>query len=263
MRYFFITGLGRSGSAFLANLLAQDPAARVEHEPFPDDNLHLPLAYYGGAGASVRDYVRRRRAEIESRTAGTVGLYGEVNSLLRYFTDDLRQVFDDPPLLFLVRDGRRYVESAYVRNVYTPEAGHAHIVPKDGDPWASDWSGFGRFEKLCWYWQHTNEHLAAQLGTFVRFEDLLRGYDVLRDRVLAPTGVRIEEAVYRAEVGRPRNTKEDFARRRFGSRLRLGRRPTIPPDRHLGPWTPAMDASFEAICGATMRRFGYHGEKPA
>jgi hypothetical protein len=258
MRYFFITGLGRSGSAFLAGLLGLDPGARVEHEPFPDDSLHLPLAYYGTATACVRDYVRQRRRAIDARWAGSVGRYGEVNSLLRYFTDDLREVFDDPLLLFLVRDGRRYIESAYVRDVYTPDAGHAHIVPKDDDPWARDWPRFSRFEKLCWYWQHTNDHLAAAVGAFVRFEDILGDYAVLRDRVLTPAGVSIAAEQYRREIARPRNTTADFTRRRFGGRFRLGRRAgAIPPERRLGDWTPALDASFEAICGATMRRFGY------
>ena len=258
MRYFFITCLGRSGSAFLADLLNQDPDARVEHEPFRDDYLHLPLAYYGGAHRCVRDYIRSRRERIEARVHDSVAIYGEVNSLLRYFTDDIREVFDDPPLMFIVRNGRRYVESAYVRGIYSAEATHAHIVPKDDDPWVDHWKEFGRFEKLCWYWSHTNAHLLAKVERFTRLEDLVRDYGALREHVLVPTGVSISEEAHRRSAERPRNTTADFVRMRFRERLRLPwRRSASPAGRPLGPWTEAMEQSFQAICGETMRRLGY------
>lgn len=258
MRFFFITGLGRSGSAFLAHLLNLDPKALVQHEPFREDYLHLPLGYYGGAQQSVAGYVRERRQLVERKLDAGVAIYGEVNSLLRYFTDELREAFDDPVQLFVVRNGRSYVKSAFVRTVYTEESLHAHILPKDDDPWVSCWRDFDRFARLCWYWNHTNGYLASKLARFVRFEDLLRDYEVLRTAVLEPTGVTISRDVYQQEAARPRNTSTDFMRSRFGRGWRSFWRPVAVPAEHLlGEWTASREKTFQAICGDTMRRLGY------
>jgi hypothetical protein len=230
----------------------------VAHEPYPEDFHYLPIAYYGGADDVLRSYIKRRRSELESRLPAGVEVYGEVNSLLRYFTPQLQEEYGDPFMAFLVRNGRDFVRSAYIRNVYTKNATHTHIVPKDGDPWVDYWFEFSRFKKLCWYWNHTNSHLAECLSRSIRFEDLLGSYATLKEAILKPLDLSLSEEVYRRELVNPRNTSAEYERKRLRSRFSWFRRKSSSsPSPRLGDWTEEMEQSFSTLCGETMARLGY------
>jgi hypothetical protein len=254
---FFIMALGRSGTSFLASLLARDGRGRVNHEPYPLDPRLLVLRYAGGFDAVLGDILKKRFDSLLP-TSGEAEFYGEVNSYLRYEVDWLRSRFD-PVIIHLVRDGRDFVRSAYIRGVYTPLEPDGPIVPKDSDPYAGAWPDMSRFRKLCWYWMHTNEFLASKIGSFVRFEDLLRDYGMFTKGILEPTGVRIPEEMWRREVARPRNTSRAF---RLRSRLLglLRGRKRVPDLTALPPWREwdeDLNGQFLEICGRTMNRFGY------
>jgi hypothetical protein len=257
MRFFFVMALGRSGTNFLASLLARDGRGRVLHEPYPLDSSLLVLRYAGGFDGVVDHLLEERFKELlpdPERNA----FYGEVNSYLRYEVDWLRARFD-PALIHLVRDGRDFVRSAYIRGVYTPLEPSGPIVPKDGEPHAGQWPRMTRFQRLCWYWMHTNEFLASRIYSFVRFEDLLRDYGIFKANILDPTGVQVSREVWRREVERPKNTSRAFRLRSRLVGLLRGRR-RIPDLRPLPPWSKWDDeraGQFWEICGPTMRRFGY------
>lgn len=255
MQYFFILALGRSGTNFLARLLDHDTRGTVRHETYALDSRLMVLRRAGGY-AKVLDHLLEER--FKDRIPAEGEFYGEVNSYLRYEADWLRARFD-PVLLHLVRDGRDFVRSAYIRGVYTPFEIDGPIVPRDDDPYAGRWAEMDRFQRLCWYWMHTNEQLACGVERFVRLEDLLGDYQVLRREVLDPTGLRIDEDVWRREVDRPKNTSRIYRLRLAAARLRRGRQglPNFEPIPHWSRWDDEMTRRFEEICGPTMRRFGY------
>jgi len=257
MRMFFIMALGRSGTKFLASLLAHDRRGRVHHEPYPLDPRLIVLRYAGGFDAVLGNLLQERFAALLPG-AGQAEFYGEINSYLRYEVDWLRSRFD-PLFVHLVRDGRDFVRSAYIRGVYTPLEPDGPIVPKDGDPYAGEWPRMSRFQRLCWYWMHTNEFLATKIAAAVRFEDVLRDYALFREKILEPTGVRVSEQLWRREVERPKNTSQGFRLRSRLVGLLRGKR-SIPDLRPLPPWqewNDDMTGQFNAICGRTMDRFGY------
>jgi len=257
MRMFFIMALGRSGTNFLASLLDRDRRGRVHHEPYPLDPRLIVLRYAGGFDAVLNELLEERFRSLLPGE-GAAEFYGEINSYLRYEVDWLRSRFD-PALIHLVRDGRDFVRSAYIRGVYTPLEPDGPIVPKDSDPYAGKWPRMSRFQRLCWYWMHTNEFLASKIGSAVRFEDLLQDYALFKERILDPTGIRVSEDLWRREVERPRNTSKGF---RLRSRLvgLLRGRKSVPDLRPLPPWpdwNDEMTGQFQSICGQTMHRFGY------
>lgn len=257
MRMFFIMALGRSGTSFLSSMLSRDSRGRVLHEPYPLDPRLIVLRYAGGFDGVV-DHLLEKRFQELLPDPQHCSFYGEVNSYLRYEVDWLRERFD-PAMIHLVRDGRDFVRSAYIRGVYTPLEPSGPIVPKDGDPYSGRWPRMSRFERLCWYWMHTNDYLASRLDSFVRLEDLLDNYGIFREQVLEPTGVRLSEQLWRREIDRPKNTSRAF---RLRSRLvgLLRGRERVPDLRPLPPWSKWDDdltARFWEICGPTMQRFGY------
>lgn len=257
MKIFFILALGRSGTNFLATLLARDPRGRVQHEPYRLDPRLMLLRHAGGFERTLELLLEERfRALLPD--PGEAEFYGEVNSYLRYEAEWLRSRFD-ATVIQLVRDGRDFVRSAWIRGVYTPAEPDGPILPADDDPFAPRWAELSRFQRLCWYWMHSNEQLAAGTDSFVRFEDLLVDYGIFRERVLEPTGVHVSEELWRREVARPRNTSLRFRTRSAVKRL-LGRgapAPAVEPLPHWSDWDAERSAQFWEICEPAMRRFGY------
>jgi hypothetical protein len=257
MRFFFILALGRSGTNFLAGLLGNDRRGRVLHEPYRLDPQLMVLRRAGGFDSALDQMLSSRFEELLP-PSGSAEFYGEVNSYLRYEADWLCARFD-PTLIHLVRDGRDFVRSAYIRGVYTPHEIDGPVVPRDDDPFAGRWAEMTRFQRICWYWMHTNEYLASRVERCVRFEDLLRDYETLRKGILEPTGVQVPEAVWRAEIDRPKNTSRRYRIRLAAARLLRGRKslPRFDPLPHWSDWEDERVRQFREICAPTMRRFGY------
>jgi hypothetical protein len=252
----FVLAQGRSGTAFLADLLARAPRTLVRHE-WPGDSMILSLSRYGRSERAVDALLRQRFEALLPREPG-VEVYGEVNSFLRYNAAWLRRRFD-PLLLHVTRDGRDFVRSAYERDVLTPRQRQLPIVPSDDDPFAEAWPAMSRFERICWIWRHTNEMLGASVERHARLEDLLASHAALRAALLEPLGLEIPQETWRAEVSRPKNTSSGFRARRIAARL-LGR--AGPGERlpHWTQWSDALSEGFWRICGPTMERFGYARE---
>src|SRR5690606_23224140 len=182
----------------------------------------------------VGDLLEERFAALLAR-AGPAPVYGEVNSYLRYNAPWLRRRFD-ATVIHVVRDGRDFVRSAWVRDVQRPEHAQLPIVPDDDDPFAARWSGMSRFQRLCWIWQHSNEVLGASVTRFVRLEDLLSSYDVFRSAVLEPIGLEVTRERWSAAVRKPRNTSSDFVWRRKLRGLLGGRAAAPVAEPPLAPW---------------------------
>ena len=248
---------GRSGTAFLADLLARAPGTLIRHE-WPGDPAILGLSRSGRFERVVEEMLEKR-FEAVLPEAGTVDLYGEVNSLLRYNAGWLTRRFD-PVLLHVTRDGRDFARSAYERDVHTAQHRQLPIVPEDGDPYTDEWPRMSRFERICWIWRHTNEMLGASVSRHARFEDLVASYPAFRAALLEPTGLELDEASWRRAVVRPRNTSAKYRGRRLAARL-LGRGGQ-PGERlpHWSSWSDELTTSFWRICGPTMERFGYSPE---
>lgn len=255
MDFFFMLALGRSGTLSLASLLAQIPHTCVLHEPFTSDRELLSLRY-GGFHKVADNYLAQRFSRIQA-SYSEVPLYGEVNSYLRYEPKWLRQNLGSK-LLHLVRDGRTYVRSAYQRDLYTPRDIQAAIVPKDSDPHAAHWENMSRFERICWYWNHTNAFLADHIESCCRLEDISRDYSLFYQHVLRPLGLELSEQTWQKNARRRRNTGLYYGMKQR-IRALLGRRgkysmQTVP---HWSMWEQAQTDAFWSICGDTMHRLGY------
>lgn len=237
---FFVLAIGRSGTAFLAELLNRGPGVWVVHEPVHDDYAAYQKAFHSEEDAyryihrfrSREIYLRLRHQEFTS--------YGEVNSLLRRHCNALKRAFPRATLLHLVRDGRDVVRSMISRKTMAPEDPNtALIYPPDGDPWKNEWDQMSRFEKLCWYWQTENQYLRQCIGRTVQLERLILSYDSFETELLSPLGIEISKHAWQAAVTRPVNMTNQHR---------------IP---HWSEWGGEREASFWRICGAEMAEYGY------
>lgn len=255
MRYAFVLALGRSGTQFLARMLQHDPRAAVYHEPYAEDRINMALRH-AGLDTVADGKMATRFEEMTRRSAGH-SLHLETNSYLRYEAPWLTQNLN-ATLIHLVRDPRTFVPSAFARDVYTPADIQAPIVPHDSDPYASKWQYMDRFEKICWYWNHSNTHLADTIPNCIQMESILDDYEALNAHILQPFGLQLDKRIWQNEVSRPANTRVRYRCRRILRGL-AGRAPSA---HHMKlptfpEWSQDQQKRFSEICGGTMQRLGY------
>lgn len=258
MKCFFVLSLGRSGTQLFANLLNRDTRAVVHHEPYRWDAQLFSLRAAGGFGEVLDGLLADRFVDLTGR-AGDVDIYGEVNSYLRLETEWLRDNLA-AQILYLARDGRDFVTSAYGRTAYTAWEMQLPIVPSDGDPAAREWRKMDRFERLCWYWAHTNQMLLSE-GNVMQMEKLISDWNYFREGLLEPTGVAVSETDWRRAVARPKNTSLEYRVKARVRRLTGRSGPAVR--KPLGRWTTWSDeqlSAFWKICGGTMLELGYSEE---
>lgn len=237
---FFVLGMGRSGTQFLAELLNHDDSANVFHEPVREDFDAFVKAHKSNEAALnyIKSFRRRKMFGLVKRQ--TITSYGEVNSALRYHASALKAVFPQAKLLHLVRDGRDVVRSVMARQHYTASSSaHHELSPAQDDPLFDTWCGLSRFEKICWLWVDANRRLRQNIEHCVRFEQLVNDYAYFRDQLEHHLGVQIGQTKWSDAVNKPSNTTQKFA---------------LPA---WQKWDSSLIKTFDRICGDEMKQFGY------
>ncbi len=239
-RFFFILGIGRSGTAFLAELLNRAEGAYVFHEPVFEDFMAHAKAHYDQQAAD--DYMQAyRKKEIFVRMRHrTPGVYGEVTSTLRCHAAAIQKAFPGVTLIHLVRDGRAVVRSAMGRRTLTlgnPLSMTLH--PTESDPWKTRWAAMDRFARICWLWQEENARLRKTIGRTVQLERILGSYDYFRDGVLDPCGIHVGEQQWERAIASPRNITTSYQMPKWED------------------WSSEQQRIYREICGDEMAKCGY------
>jgi hypothetical protein len=238
--FFFILALGRSGTAFLANLLNRAHGAHVYHEPAFEDFDAVVRAFYS-PHAAERYMQRFRKKEIFLRMRHTPpGVYGEVNSGLRRHAEAIRTIFPKAALVHLVRDGRDVVRSMMSRRTMTiRDPFTSRIHPTGQDPWRTHWNKMDRFSRICWFWQAENSYLRTIVGKTVQFEKILSSYEYFYNAILTPCQIFIDKKEWEIAVASPNNRTSTFKMQNWDT------------------WTPKQQEVFREICGDEMAKCGY------
>lgn len=239
-KFFFILGVGRSGTAFMANLLDQAQGAYVVHEPVLEDFYGHLKAHYSPQAAE--EYIQGfRKKEIYTRMHHIdSGVYGEVNSPLRCHAKAIKNAFPEAVVIHLVRDGRDVVRSHMSRGtmkINNPFSMQLH--PMQSDPWKERWPKMDRFSRMCWYWQEENSRLRLSVGRTVQFEKILFSYEYFHDEILEPCHIDVDKKTWESAVASPRNTTSNFQMSKWED------------------WTPEQQQIFREICGDEMMKSGY------
>jgi hypothetical protein len=237
---FFVLAIGRSGTKFLADLLANAEGAYVVHEPVKEDFQAYQDAFHNNAKA--RNYIERfRKKEIYLRARGKqIDTYGEVNSVLRRHYNALSEAFPQANFIHLIRDGREVIRSMMSRKTMTSEDLNTRLIhPKKGDSWRKQWPTMTRFEKLCWYWRAENYYLRNSIRYTVQFEKLISSYNYFKEKLLDVLQLSIKEDVWQAAINIPKNATIQY---QF---------------QHWSNWDAKQREAFEKICGTEMKENGY------
>jgi hypothetical protein len=256
-RVFFIFSIGRSGSKFIAELLNKDKRGVVLHHPDPFDKHLIALSYSGEFSNVCNSFLEQRFNKLMKKYHDRL-FYGEYNPYLRFSTDWLKKKFD-PPMMHIVRDGRDFVRSVYIRYLFTPKEISMPLLPKNQEIISRNWFELDRFEQLCWYWKYTNDYLHDKINNYVKLEDLLTDYNHFRNKLTNPLEIEIPFNVWKRFVTRPINTSKGYMLKRTVKRLFFPWRKNISinPIEHWSKWDDSKSEKFWSICGETMNKFNY------
>lgn len=227
---FFCLNSGSCGSKYLVELLAANGYGSCFHEKFPDlDDQGVSYYLDGQEFALSRWIIRLTRHRV----------FLESSNRLFSMTEILSEEFPSAGFIHLYRDGRDFVNSGLNKTIW-PDVMHGPRLR-----YSSRLAGpadAGSFERACWYWRNYNERIADDLqGRYalrLKFEDLIAGrIGELADFLNCPLSLATIPPV---------NTKQDkkLAVKRYES---------------ADDWPADFHATFDRVCGDTMRRLGYSG----
>jgi hypothetical protein len=248
----------------LVKALGVERTVTIEHEYM----VHLvqPLAvrrYWGLASADETQALLARTHGAALHYAATP-LWGDSSNKLSWLIADLAAVFPQARFVHLVRDGRK-VASSYFHKLADecyddrstkimaahlaapnsipappPEKKYWWPQPKSDDPWADEFAGFNRFQRVAWHWAEVNRRIfdtiswvADEQRLFVRLEDL-RAQPSSVASLFEFLGLRFRDEHFSA-FARPHNVNR-------------------PVDKML---TDAQSAEFSRIAAPMMQRLGY------
>jgi hypothetical protein len=241
MFMFFIITTGRSGSQSLAQLLDQHPFCRCLHEPHP---LLIKLAWERCHGvisdAEIRNILSGYMLSQMFPHRIGLQLYGESDQKLSYFIDILNEIGTVVRFVWLVRDGRDVVASAFARGWYSdnesanlPNLWVKYRIRGDltGDVEKVVWDQMSAFERCCWYWSYTNRQIENQLAS-------LDGKKWLR--------IRLEE--YDKEIA----DLLEFLSLPYYPLKHVHVNRSVTQTIGYPQWSAEQHKTFEAICGREM-----------
>ncbi len=220
-------------------------------------------AYYHPAEAAAV-IAKNRAGMAETRARMDADLLGDIAYNYAPFTAALAEIFPGARLLFIHRDGRDFVRSAYTDEAPDPApVGWAdpartltsverfialgRLRPLPGDPLVDEWPGMTPVERNAWLWAETNRLILEGLDTWpgervmgIRFEDFVPAPMEVYADIRAFLGIRDAVPVAAERIlGRPINP----------------RKRTVLP--HWRDWDRGTTDAFWRYAADMMDRLGY------
>ena len=181
---FFILTTGRSGSTSIAKALNQHQDITCHHEP-RQQLIRLSTEY--AHGEKSREMVMAELHDIFIKSATFApGFYGESDQKYFNLVPLLHELMPHAKFIWLVRDGRNVVASAFARgwfsnNEYSQDEDDYLLKiwkkyrldgAKCGFFSEQEWGRLSAFERCCWYWHYVNSTIESSLSSISQDQKL-------------------------------------------------------------------------------------------
>jgi len=246
MKYAFVTGMGRSGTKFLGSFLGIDSNVYSAHEYIGNREYWLVSWYLGDKYSKV--ILKKAKTKIESEIRKDVFI--DVNGYLSDSTDSLKAIFEDSKIFHLVRNPKKVVPSLMIRR----DDKGIHKIPKTEQE-IEAWTNMSKLEQVCVNWVQTTEDLLKSDTELLRFENLIKDYNYLSEKVLIPLGLNISEEQYSnhksKKVNQTRGWLYRFLYAKYKGKQQISKTITFED------FDKKQREQFYSICGSTMEKLGY------
>ena len=197
---FFIVSTGRSGSKSIADTISQHPDAECKHEP-KGELIRLSTEY--AHGLKDRNQVKQELISLYSGVKNVrTDFYGESDQKLANLIDILHEIFPKAKFIWIMRDARDFVSSAYGRGwfddreygyptrqdlcvdkihsapVYSKFRLNGSNVANEFTP--EEWKAASPFERNCWYWTYWNNLIESQFAQLPETQKLQIQVETIR-----------------------------------------------------------------------------------
>ena len=177
MKKILITSIGRTGTKSLSYFLNSIPNVTCfHHREGAKDLPFLFLSQLKEFSTITNSYLEERDSIAEKNTTE---YYIEVNPYLRFANAQKLHNLGWTKV-FIVRHPKTYLESVYIRSLFTEDDYIINQYPSDDDPFSESWSAASRFEKLCWYYKKAHSYILESNDPFFRFEELTKNSVALK-----------------------------------------------------------------------------------
>lgn len=241
---FFIVSTGRAGSASISNTLNRHHDIQCYHE-INRQLIRLSTEYAHKTISSARVKEELEAVYCECGVFPAEGLVGESNLKIGNLIEIISALLPKCKFVWIVRDGRSFVSSAYNRGWFRQDDEEFKIRHQwaeyringfaAGDVRQDEWNKMDSFGRCCWYWSYWNRTIQNQLSKlakdrcfFVKLEDL----EFKMSQLQSFLGVQ-EQAILLS--------KDNIAERKI----------TKPYEQ----WSDSEINTFNRFCGETMNDF--------
>ena len=154
----FVLNTGRSGSAFMNNLLQNIHDIKSYHEASPNMFLQSNHAYHNQEKKEVlQKMFEVARIELILDAAIKNKIYVESNQCLVFFIYQIKAVFPKAKFIHLTRHPGYFVTSAIKKGWHKNDSvwEYGRVKMKDD----KRWMGLSQIEKLSWVWDETHAYI--------------------------------------------------------------------------------------------------------
>ena len=248
LNYLFITGLGRSGTTFLADLLNTVDNVSAGHERIGNREYWL-LSWYLGSNYSV-PFLNREKAKIEEKHSDSQ-TYIDVNSYLQNSTSQLKSVFGTENILHLVRNPKEVVRSIYTRR----NDFDIHLLPKT-EAEVSEWLAADRFYQVCKNWAIAVDQLLENNIPVIQFEKVTSDFAYLKDNLLSPYNIDLTQTQWSEAKSKKANKTPNKAYRFLYAKVK-GKQFQADELGKINTWPLEYQQIFCDLCEHRSTKLGY------
>lgn len=245
-KYAFVTGMGRSGTKFLASFLGIDPKVYSIHEYIGNREYKMLSWYLGDEYSKV--LLKKAKTKIDSKTNKDVFI--DVNAYLSDSTASLKEIFEDSKIFHLVRNPKKVVPSLMIRR----DNIKIHKIPKTQNE-IEAWVNMTKLEQVCVNWVQTTEDLLKSDTELLLFESLISDYGYLSEKVLSPLNLNISNDQYnnfkKRKINKTRGSLYRYLYAKYKGKGRINKSITFED------FDKKQHELFYKICGPTMQKLGY------
>ncbi|MDP2685558.1 MAG: sulfotransferase [bacterium] len=156
----FVLNTGRSGSAFVNNLLQNINDIQSYHEASPNMFLQSNFAYHNQEKNEVlQKMFEVARIELLLETSIKNKIFVESNQCLVFFIYQIKQLFPKAKFIHLTRHPGNFVTSAIKKGWHKNDSVWEYGRVKMQDD--KRWMGLSQIARLGWVWSETHNYIEA------------------------------------------------------------------------------------------------------
>ncbi|MCI5133485.1 MAG: hypothetical protein D3920_00130 [Candidatus Electrothrix sp. AW2] len=163
-KMFFFVSTGRTGTAFIEQLLNEVKGVDVYHEPFPCLAEFPNLVFTNKKKSFSKGVLLGARSQRIIECYNRNKIYVESNQVLSFFIREIIECFPNAKIIHLVRNPYSFIKSGMQKGWYSNDTVWEYGRRKCD---RELWNTMNQIQKLSWYWTEVNRTIIKDCSIFL------------------------------------------------------------------------------------------------